>query len=61
MDQAWRCPACHTIIAYDDFKAAHSGAIFSCRKCGLSLIVDRKTDQPVAAAKKSRTKPTTTE
>jgi hypothetical protein len=49
MDQAWRCPVCHTIIAYEDFDAARTGAIFPCRTCRLSLIIDRKTDQPVAA------------
>jgi uncharacterized protein (DUF983 family) len=51
MDRAWRCPACHTVIAYDDFNTANTGAIFPCRKCGLSLIIDRKADQPRAAEK----------
>jgi hypothetical protein len=48
---AWLCPTCQTVIAYTDFKLANTGNVFPCRKCGLSLIIDRKADQPVAAPK----------
>jgi hypothetical protein len=61
MDQAWHCPACQAIIAYDDYDTAVSGKVFSCRKCGLALMVDRKMDQPVTAVKESPTKPTANE
>lgn len=56
MDRAWRCPACQTIAAYEDWDAANGGKVFPCRKCALSLIIDRKADQPIAA-KKPPTKP----
>jgi hypothetical protein len=50
MDQAWRCPAFQTIVAYGDYDTAISGNVFPCRKCGLALSIDRTTHQPIATA-----------
>jgi hypothetical protein len=51
MSKAWRCPACHAIVDYADYDQALRGKAFSCRKCDVSLVIDRKTDQPVRVEK----------
>lgn len=47
--QAWRCPACRTVVAYEDYETARKGAVFPCRKCGLSLVIDKEAKQPISA------------
>jgi transcription initiation factor IIE alpha subunit len=53
MAQAWECPACHAVLHYSDYDPARLGKTFPCRKCGVELVVDKKTDQLVLAKKPS--------
>jgi hypothetical protein len=49
MSPAWVCPACDSVIHFEDYERARLGNSYTCRTCGVALIIDRKIDKPVAA------------
>jgi hypothetical protein len=51
MSPAWVCPACNSPIHPEDYERARLGNSYTCRTCGVALIIDRKIDKPVLAGK----------
>lgn len=43
----WRCPRCKTVIDHADYTRAMKGQAFTCRACGVALVIDRKGDQAI--------------
>ncbi len=46
----WKCPACSTRIRYKDYTLVlYPDAPYRCPVCQLELVVDKTTDEVVAA------------